>query len=551
MDEATRPSPKPSSGVTNTKPRAPNSDSIVNTSNAKVPDAFHRKAIQSIDAAVQAMSVTRANIEFAESSKEDRNKAVANAIAKASEVVGPLLAPGRHVVNLLSGLGFPPCKQLSSTLSALIKNEVSRHNKDVRVAIIHFDLARALVHIGNLNRKSRPPKSIADPLSKLLKDFKGVIEEFSQFCEAYYVTRAPEPGLKHLLHRKWNKDNLNSFADRIAQLKKSLISLLSQQAVQHPGEHTDVLAQIESRLEKNRAFYSTNEEIAEAFLTRPLPVKQHGKAPVRPVQDGRKQIAGTVGKGVPHGTPHGTVTSSAKKQPTASTSKHVQGQVPKTPPVAKTTTRPGVRAASAPSKLRSTLGKLVPGKRRKNTKSGPPRPPKRKSRLRRTLGKLVPGKRRKNTKSGPPRPPKRKSRLRRTLGKLVPGKRRKNTKSGPPRPPKRKSRLRRTLGKLVPGKHRSPERIHEQEYRDVAGDQELHYPQEDEEIVDGLGVEPEVEVEDGYPYSPEDGSGEGGAYYEEPEPEDEYNGYEPAEDDEYDQRAYSPQDDADGFGSDD
>jgi len=454
-------------------------------------DAFHRKAIQSIDAAVQAMSVTRANIEFAESSKEDRNKAVANAIAKASEVVGPLLAPGRHVVNLLSGLGFPPCKQLSSTLSALIKNEVSRHNKDVRVAIIHFDLARALVHIGNLNRKSRPPKSIADPLSKLLKDFKGVIEEFSQFCEAYYVTRAPEPGLKHLLHRKWNKDNLNSFADRIAQLKKSLISLLSQQAVQHPGEHTDVLAQIESRLEKNRAFYSTNEEIAEAFLTRPLPVKQHGKAPVRPVQDGRKQIAGTVGKGVPHGTPHGTVTSSAKKQPTASTSKHVQGQVPKTPPVAKTTTRPGVRAASAPSKLRSTLGKLVPGKRRKNTKSGPPRPP------------------------------------------------------------KRKSRLRRTLGKLVPGKHRSPERIHEQEYRDVAGDQELHYPQEDEEIVDGLGVEPEVEVEDGYPYSPEDGSGEGGAYYEEPEPEDEYNGYEPAEDDEYDQRAYSPQDDADGFGSDD
>jgi len=250
-------------------------------------------------------------------------------------------------------------------------------------------------------------------------------------------------------------------------------------------------------------------------------VKQHGKAPVRPVQDGRKQIAGTVGKGVPHGTPHGTVTSSAKKQPTASTSKHVQGQVPKTPPVAKTTTRPGVRAASAPSKLRSTLGKLVPGKRRKNTKSGPPRPPKRKSRLRRTLGKLVPGKRRKNTKSGPPRPP------------------------------KRKSRLRRTLGKLVPGKHRSPERIHEQEYRDVAGDQELHYPQEDEEIVDGLGVEPEVEVEDGYPYSPEDGSGEGGAYYEEPEPEDEYNGYEPAEDDEYDQRAYSPQDDADGFGSDD
>jgi hypothetical protein len=71
----------------------------------------------------------------------------------------------------------------------------------MRVAIVHFDLvryssgrrschlilnawqARALVHIGSLNRKSRPAKSIADPLGKLLKDFRGVIQEFNQFCE--------------------------------------------------------------------------------------------------------------------------------------------------------------------------------------------------------------------------------------------------------------------------------------------------------------------------------------------------------------------------------
>jgi hypothetical protein len=86
---------------------------------------------------------------------------------------------------------------------------------------------------------------------------------------------------EHLRHQKWNKDNLNSFADRIAQLKKSLTRLLSQQAVQHPGKHADVLAQIESRLEKNRAFYATNEEIAEACLSKES--KQGGKASVRPV----------------------------------------------------------------------------------------------------------------------------------------------------------------------------------------------------------------------------------------------------------------------------
>jgi hypothetical protein len=87
------------------------------------------------------------------------------------------------------------------------------------------------------------------------------------------------PFTEHLRHRKWNKDNLNGFADQIAQLKKSLTCLLSQQAVQHPGKHTDVLAQIESRLAKNRAFYATNEEIAEACLSKQS--KQGREASVR------------------------------------------------------------------------------------------------------------------------------------------------------------------------------------------------------------------------------------------------------------------------------
>jgi hypothetical protein len=79
------------------------------------------------------------------------------------------------------------------------------------------------------------------------------------------------PSTEHLLHWKSNKDGLNGFADRVARLKNDLTSLLSQQAVPHPGKHSDYLAQIESRLAENRSFYATirdaNEEIAEAFLS--------------------------------------------------------------------------------------------------------------------------------------------------------------------------------------------------------------------------------------------------------------------------------------------
>ena len=66
------------------------------------------------------MSVVRPNVESAISSKEDRNKVV----AKANEVVGALLTPSRHVVNLLRGLGalFPPCKQVSSTLAVSVSS---------------------------------------------------------------------------------------------------------------------------------------------------------------------------------------------------------------------------------------------------------------------------------------------------------------------------------------------------------------------------------------------------------------------------------------------
>ena len=115
---------------------------------------------------------------------------------------------------------------------------------------------------------------------------------------AYYETRAPEyilskqhhdaylTGKKvilftdHLLDWKGNKDQLDGFADRIAQLKNDLTSLLSEQAVPHPGKYADALAQIESRLTENRAFYGTimdaNEEAAEVLLS-----KQGLDAPVR------------------------------------------------------------------------------------------------------------------------------------------------------------------------------------------------------------------------------------------------------------------------------
>jgi hypothetical protein len=75
------------------------------------------------------------------------------------------------------------------------------------------------------------------------------------------------PFTERLPNRKWNNDSFDSFADRIAQLKKRLINLLSWQAVEQPGNHTDVLAKLEPRLARNRAFYATN-EVAEVFLSK-------------------------------------------------------------------------------------------------------------------------------------------------------------------------------------------------------------------------------------------------------------------------------------------
>ena len=91
------------------------------------------------------------------------------------------------------------------------------------------------------------------------------------------------PFTEHLRHWKTNQERLDGFADQIAKFKRSLTSLLSQQAVQHPGKHADTLALIESRLVENRAFYATirdaNEEIVEAFLSKQL--KQGGEASIR------------------------------------------------------------------------------------------------------------------------------------------------------------------------------------------------------------------------------------------------------------------------------
>jgi hypothetical protein len=75
---------------------------------------------------------------------------------------------------------------------------------------------------------------------------------------------------EHLLHWKGNKDSLDDFADRIAELKDDLVGHLSQQPGQCPWEHADALERIESRLVINREFYANvcdeHEEIAESFL---------------------------------------------------------------------------------------------------------------------------------------------------------------------------------------------------------------------------------------------------------------------------------------------
>ena len=77
--------------------------------------------IQSISAAANAMSEARSHIDNARFSKEGRIRAVAMA---SGIVVDPLLAPSRHVVDLLSGLSvlFPPCKQVSSTLAVRVSS---------------------------------------------------------------------------------------------------------------------------------------------------------------------------------------------------------------------------------------------------------------------------------------------------------------------------------------------------------------------------------------------------------------------------------------------
>jgi hypothetical protein len=79
------------------------------------------------------------------------------------------------------------------------------------------------VHVGTLNRKSRPLKSLGEPLCEVMKSFKGLIQEFGQFCEyvqrfihvralaltklydyrAYYETRAPESGLSKQLYNAY------------------------------------------------------------------------------------------------------------------------------------------------------------------------------------------------------------------------------------------------------------------------------------------------------------------------------------------------------------
>ncbi|KAH9955735.1 hypothetical protein BC827DRAFT_1378888, partial [Russula dissimulans] len=362
------PKPKPTSAKpANAKPvaaglkasaAAPQPNATAKSASAQL-DAIHQKVIQSIEAAAKSMSTARPKIEKAKASREDRN----NVVSKGGEVVGALLAPGRRVADLLGALGplFPPCKRASIILAALIKFESDRHKKDVRVSVVYFDLARALAHVGALNRKSRPTKLIVDTLGESLKNFKGLMEEFGQFCEAYYETKAPESRLEHLLHWKNNKDNLNRFTYRIEWLKRDLIGLLSQQAVHHPGQHADTLAQIESQLLQNRAFYysirDANEEFAEAFVS-----NHGGEATVQTVSS----IRSSMGFLMVFCSQNGNILKQLAISVGESITPSILNAIKETP---KTTSKQSRSAFE--SKLKSTLDKWASGSQQKSDQTGP------------------------------------------------------------------------------------------------------------------------------------------------------------------------------------
>ncbi|KAI0288320.1 hypothetical protein BC826DRAFT_1039151 [Russula brevipes] len=232
-------------GATTGKPTAANPKPAANPTPpgaANPRPTAAQLAIQTIEGAENAMSTARADVERAKLSKADQNKV------------------------------FPRPARPS---------------------------ARALAHLGALNRKARPTKSLGDALNELLKQYKALIEEINRFSAAYHETKTPG-SLKHLLNWESNKGDLKTFAERIARLRQDLIGVLSQQAVQHPGKHIDTLAQIESRLASNRVFYATiadaNEDIAEAFSS-----KNRGGsgAPI----DGAllKKLAGVVGGSLTQG----------------------------------------------------------------------------------------------------------------------------------------------------------------------------------------------------------------------------------------------------------
>jgi uncharacterized coiled-coil DUF342 family protein len=79
------------------------------------PAEVNQNVTESIEYAEVAMSKTRASVEKARSSKENRQKLV----SKASEIVNALLEPASQVANLLDGISalFPPCKVASNTLA--------------------------------------------------------------------------------------------------------------------------------------------------------------------------------------------------------------------------------------------------------------------------------------------------------------------------------------------------------------------------------------------------------------------------------------------------
>ncbi|KAJ7499104.1 hypothetical protein FB451DRAFT_1428120 [Mycena latifolia] len=184
----------------------------------------------------------------------------------AKDQVEGILSPAKDVIAILDVMKsiHPVIGTVTTIFTILIKLEVDRRENDKSIAVLHLAMTNLLFILSYLEPTFDTADKIKTMLQKFLEEVCKTMNQFGNFCDAYYKQR----GMVRMIRSSGYKKKLTGFATSFEDHKKELQYLLTTKTAATVTRMDTNVQDVSAKLDQVLAFINMQNPKERAIAKR-------------------------------------------------------------------------------------------------------------------------------------------------------------------------------------------------------------------------------------------------------------------------------------------